>query len=116
MGFYLESLSHWKCHYKYILSTHPPKTLDWRFAWENGYGHRHLANQCAKNNFQHLFGVIHLIRRVRTVDIRTVHILDDSPSPTFEYRIHWNINIGKTIIYKKINSSAGWNKYSGEQY
>ena len=33
---------------------------------------------------------------------------------TFEYPIHWNINI-KKIIYKKINGSVGWNKHSKKQ-
>ena len=32
---------------------------------------------------------------------------------TFEYRIHWNINIRKKILYEKINGSVGWNKHSG---
>ena len=32
---------------------------------------------------------------------------------TFEYRIHWNINIRKKILYEKINDSVVWNKHSG---
>ena len=32
---------------------------------------------------------------------------------TFEYRIHWNINVRKKILYEKINDSLGWNKHSG---
>ena len=32
------------------------------------------------------------------------------------YRIHWNINIQKKILYEKINDSVVWNKHSGEQY
>ena len=36
---------------------------------------------------------------------------------TFEYRIHWNINIRKNkFLYEKINGSVGWNKHSGEQH
>ena len=37
---------------------------------------------------------------------------------TFEYCIHWNINIQKKkkILYEKINDSVVWNKHSGEQY
>ena len=35
---------------------------------------------------------------------------------TFKYRIYWNINIRKKILYEKINGSVGWNKDSGEQY
>ena len=36
-----------------------------------------------------------------------------APSPqirTFEYRIHWNINIREKIIYEKTNGGVGWNK------
>ena len=33
-----------------------------------------------------------------------------------EYRIHWNINIRKKIIYEKINDSVVWNKHFWEQY
>ena len=35
---------------------------------------------------------------------------------TLEYRIHWNINIRKKIIYEKVNDSVVWNKHSGKQY
>ena len=36
---------------------------------------------------------------------------------TFEYRIHWNINIQKNkFLYEKINGSVGWNKHSGKQH
>ena len=36
---------------------------------------------------------------------------------TFEYRIHWNINIRKNqFLYEKIDASVRWNKHSGEQH
>ena len=36
---------------------------------------------------------------------------------TFEYRIHWKVNIRrKRNIYEKLNDSVGSNKHSGEQY
>ena len=38
---------------------------------------------------------------------------------TFEYRVHWNINIQKKEKknpYKNENGSVGWSKNSGEQY
>ena len=33
---------------------------------------------------------------------------------TFEYCVHWNINIWKNIFTRKIN--VGWNKHSAEQH
>ena len=48
--------------------------------------------------------------------------LTDGPFPnqkhikTFEYRIHWNINIRKNkFLYEKINISVRWNQHLGEQ-
>ena len=36
---------------------------------------------------------------------------------TFEYRIHWNINIRKNkFLYEKIKGSVARNKHSGKQY
>ena len=77
---------------------------------------------------------VHMMRN--TPLYAAVRILDESPIPhqlrtylidspflnqkhikTFEYRIHWNINIRKNkFLYEKINGSVGWNKHSGEQH
>ena len=36
---------------------------------------------------------------------------------TFQYRIHWNINVQKSkFLYEQINGRVGWNKHSGEQH
>ena len=36
---------------------------------------------------------------------------------TFEYRIHWNVNIQKSkFLCEKINDNVGWSKISGEEH
>ena len=100
-------------------------------------------NQCTKNIQQHLFVAIYLVRMYLMTDFSTpspcTHLYKFWVTPlhfqscvctswmayfstktrgrTFEYRIHWKINIQKKKnIYGKINGSVGWNKHSGEQY
>ena len=55
------------------------------------------------------------LRQLRTylIDRR---FLNQKAIKTFEYRIHWNINIWKNkFLNEKVTDCVGWNKHSGEQ-
>ena len=62
---------------------------------------------------------VHMRRGIPSPLHAAARILDDPISTkkhikTFEYRIHWNINIRKNK-FKKLNGSAALNKHSGKQ-